>query len=210
MWIDSKIYTRENQDKIWLPLNSISEKIWYLSQDDKENQRLIVDIPCPNPNVWQVSKVEHVHPFGLHKLTIYQTEFNPHRDYVNLETGEMYADYYLPSDVEPSEPKENEKCVLSSSTPFLKVGGSYKTITLQLLDDSGTNIISDYEGSIVWKFFIDGDDITNSNIISANLSDLRKIKIKFSNNSSYLGKTLTIKCQLDNITGELQLSLVTL
>lgn len=210
LWLDTRITTRENQDKIWLPLNSISEKIWYLSQDDKENQRLIVDIPCPNPNVWQVSKVEHVHPFGLHKLTIYQTEFNPHRDYINLETGEMYADYYLPSDVEPSEQKKNEKCILSSSTPFLKVGGSYKTITLQLLDDSGTNIISDYKGSIVWKFFIDGDDITNSDIISANLSDLRKIKIKFSNNSSYLGKTLTIKCQLDNIVGELQLSLVIL
>lgn len=212
LWIDTRIYTRENQDKIWLPLNSISEKIWYLSEDDKENQRLIVDVPCANPNVWQVSKVEHTHPFGLHKLTIYQTEFNPHKDYVNLDTGEMYADYYLPSDIEPENVTiVNNKCRLSSSTPLLKVGGSYKTITCQLMDDNDTDITSEYNGSFNWSFLIGKDDITNTDIITVKQSEKNKIKIKFSNDTSYLSKILTIRCSLENnISGELQLSLVTL
>ena len=42
-------------------------------------------------------------PFGIQKLTIYTAFWNEHTDYVNLETGEMYANYF-DSEIAPTDP----------------------------------------------------------------------------------------------------------
>ena len=54
---------------------------------------------------WTISKVENANELGIQMLTLYQDFFNEHTDYVNLETGEMYADYY-DSDIAPTDPTE--------------------------------------------------------------------------------------------------------
>lgn len=60
----------DNQDKIWLPMNSITEKFWYTSEDSK-NMRVVVSALTEHPTVWTVTKVENSMPFGIQKLTIY-------------------------------------------------------------------------------------------------------------------------------------------
>ena len=92
----------DNQDKIWLPMNSITEKFWYTSEDSK-NMRVVVSALTEHPTVWTVTKVENSMPFGIQKLTIYTAFWNEHTDYVNLETGEMYANYF-DSEIAPTDP----------------------------------------------------------------------------------------------------------
>ena len=60
----------DNQDKIWLPMNFITEKFWYTSEDSK-NMRVVVSALTEHPTVWTVTKVENSMPFGIQKLTIY-------------------------------------------------------------------------------------------------------------------------------------------
>ncbi len=45
----------DNQDKIWFPLNQITEKFWY-NDDVSKTMRLIISAPTEHPLVWSVTK----------------------------------------------------------------------------------------------------------------------------------------------------------
>lgn len=213
LWRDNLVTTRENQDKIFMPLNPISETLKYVTLDSQENQRLIVDIPTENPNVWQVSKIEHIHPFGLHKLTIYQTEFDPHSDYLELdENGRiiaMWADYNksLQPPVDENPPAdESLTCVLSATTPSIKIGGSYRTITAVFSDDGmGKKYKLTKEN---WSCFIDDEDYTDSDLVTWLETDDNQVKIKLANDRSYLSKILTIVCTVGKSKAHLKLEIL--
>ena len=211
LWKDFLYTSPENQDKIWMPLNPLSESIYYTYiNGDKKNQRLIVSAKTEHPNVWKVSKVENVNPIGIQRLTLSQDSFNPDTDYVNLETGEMYADYYS-SIIEPKEDSTIDlKCKISCNTNTIKVGGSYKTLTVNITDFTGLDVTNKYEfTSDMWSCSIDGIDYTSDKSIIWKEQDVNNtIKLKLDNNKELLSKTLTVNCKVaDNLIGSIQLEI---
>ena len=192
-------------------MNPITEKLFYTTTNDgkKRNQRLIISALTENPICWNISKIENHNPFGLQKVTVAQDEFNRETDYVNLETGEMYADYYS-SSVEPikEEDIESALCLISTSTNNIKAGGSYKLITANFVDANGNEIIP---LSVTWKCYINDIDITEQDLISIKyLDEPNKIRIKFINDKSYLGKKLKITCESDDVIGSLELEIISI
>ena len=196
----------DNQDKILLPMNSITEKFWYTSEDSK-NMRVVVSALTEHPTVWTVTKVENSMPFGIQKLTIYTAFWNEHTDYVNLETGEMYADYF-DSEIVPTDPDTkptpspvtNILATITSSASTIKVGGSYRTLNIKLSNDSGediTDTFGDSKSNFEWHFEIDNEEYKG--IIRNDLS-FCQMKIKFPDDYDYVGKILTIYCTITNET----------
>ena len=196
----------DNQDKIWLPMNSITEKFWYTSEDSK-NMRVVVSALTEHPTVWTVTKVENSMPLGIQKLTIYTAFWNEHTDYVNLETGEMYADYF-DSEIVPTDPDTkptpspvtNILATITSSASTIKVGGSYRTLNIKLSNDSGedvTDTFGDSKSNFEWHFEIDNEEYKD--IIRNDIS-FCQMKIKFPDDYDYVGKILTIYCTITNET----------
>lgn len=194
--------TRENQELIFIPTNSISDTIWWISEDNKNNQRLIVDVPSEHPNVWQISKVEKINVKGRTKLTLYQHEYNEHTDFIEKDNNGniigMWADYYA-YNIEPQEEQvidgEEKYLSLSASTNTLKVGGSYKTIKAIMSDES--DILS-----TSWSAYIDGV-LVPDDLLTWKEETPNEIKVKIANNRKYLGKMIEIRCTADDISSSI-------
>ena len=189
-------------------MNSITEKFWYTSEDSK-NMRVVVSALTEHPTVWTVTKVENSMPLGLQKLTIYTAFWNEHTDYVNLETGEMYANYFdseiAPTDPStPTTPPSSIAARISASTSTIKVGGSYKNLTVNLFNDSNEDITTEYADlppeNFQWTCSIDNEDWTDKVTWRAG-TEYNQKKVKFPNNDSVLGKILSVKCEIvkDNL-----------
>lgn len=196
-----KVFSRpDNQTKLWFSMNSITEKFWY-SDDDDKNMRLIVSAPLEQPVTWRITKCENAQPLGIQKLTLYQDRFNEHTDYVNLETGEMYANYF-DSEIAPTDPSNPTTppsfitARISASTSTIKVGGSYKNLTVNLFNDSNEDITTEYaDATFTWTCFIDNEDWTDKVTWRAG-TEYNQKKVKFPNNTSVIGKILSVKCEI--------------
>ena len=164
--------------------------------------------------------------FGLMRLTFVQEAFNKAIDFVDYnalnpdgskDVYAMYANYYE-SSVEPEKDTGTETvsnaCVLSASTNTIKTGGSYKTITASFYDDSGTDITDTYLSELSvdnWTFYIDDVEIKNGDLITVlEQTSTNKIKVRFANNMDYLTKTLVVKLNIGDITGQLSLEITNL
>ena len=191
-------------------MNDITSKFWYTSEDSK-NMRLLVSTLSDHPSAWTVTKCENVQPFGIQKLTIYSNFFNEHTDYVNLETGEMYANYY-DSNIEPTDPDTPSPTPssihgkITASTSTIKVGGSYKTLTLKLYDVDDNEITDNYSSyspdDFKWTCSITEGDTTTvlTDVVSwYKGKEFNQKKIKFPDNRDYLGQVLDVKCVVDGI-----------
>ena len=178
-------------------MNSITEKFWYTSEDSK-NMRVVVSALTEHPTVWTVTKVENSMPFGIQKLTIYTAFWNEHTDYVNLETGEMYANYF-DSEIAPSIPTTPPSSItarISASTSTIKVGGSYKNLTVNLFNDSNEDITTEYaDATFTWTCSIDNENWTDKVTWRAG-TEFNQKKLKFPNNASTIGKILSVKCTI--------------
>lgn len=171
--------------------------------------RLLVSTLSDHPSAWTVTKCENVQPFGIQKLTIYSNFFNEHTDYVNLETGEMYANYFdseiLPTDPSiPITPPSSITARISASTSTIKVGGSYRNLTVNLFNDSNEDITTEYaDATFTWTCSIDNEDWAGKVTWRAG-TEYNQKKIKFPNNDSVLGKTLSIKCTITQGTEKIE------
>lgn len=201
-----KVFSRpDNQTKLWFSMNSITEKFWY-SDDNDKNMRLIVSAPIKEPVTWRITKCENAQPLGIQKLTLYQDRFNEHTDYVNLETGEMYANYFdseiAPTDPStPTTPPSSITVRISASTSTIKVGGSYKNLTVNLFNDSNEDITTEYaDATFTWTCAIDDEDWTDKVTWRAG-TEYNQKKVKFPNDASVIGKILSVKCEIikDNL-----------
>ena len=201
-----KVFSRpDNQTKLWFSMNSITEKFWY-SDDNDKNMRLIVSAPIKEPVTWRITKCENAQPLGIQKLTLYQDRFNEHTDYVNLETGEMYANYFdseiAPTDPStPTTPPSSITARISASTSTIKVGGSYKNLTVNLFNDSNEDITTEYaDATFTWTCAIDNEDWTDKVTWRAG-TEYNQKKVKFPNDTSVIGKILSVKCEIvkDNL-----------
>ena len=197
-----KVFSRpDNQTKLWFSMNSITEKFWY-SDDNDKNMRLIVSAPIKEPVTWRITKCENAQPLGIQKLTLYQDRFNEHTDYVNLETGEMYANYFdseiAPTDPStPTTPPSSIIARISASTSTIKVGGSYKNLTVNLFNDSNEDITTEYaDATFTWTCSIDNEDWTDKVTWRAG-TEYNQKKVKFPNDDSVLGKILIVKCTIE-------------
>lgn len=201
-----KVFSRpDNQTKLWFSMNSITEKFWY-SDDNDKNMRLIVSAPIKEPVTWRITKCENAQPLGIQKLTLYQDRFNEHTDYVNLETGEMYANYFdseiAPTDPStPTTPPSSITVRISASTSTIKVGGSYKNLTVNLFNDSNEDITTEYaDATFTWTCAIDNEDWRDKVTWRAG-TEYNQKKVKFPNDASTIGKILSVKCEIikDNL-----------
>lgn len=192
----------DNQNKVYLPINSITDKLWY-TDDDSKNMRVIVSALTENPTVWKITKCVTISPIGLQKLTLYTNFFNEHIDYVNLETGEMYADYFdsTITPIDPDIPSPTPSSIIakiSASTSTIKVGGSYKSLIINLFNDSNEDITTEYlDAEFKWTCSIDDEDWTDK-VIWRNGTEFNQMKVKFPRDDSVLGKSMLVECTILN------------
>lgn len=208
-------------------MNPITEKIFYVS-DENQNQRFIISAMTETPRVWKISKYEDMlmGEFGLMRLTFVQEAFNNAIDFVDYNATNpdgsrdvfaMYANYYesalLPESFEDDK-TVLESCIISASTNSIKAGGSYKTITAKFCDASGNDITDSHLSDLTianWSFYIDDVEIKNGELITVLEQDCgNRIKIRFANDTSYLTKTLMIKCSVNGSVGTLSLAITNL
>ena len=214
IWTDRVTSSQQNQELLFIPTNEISDTIYYVSEDNNNNQRLIVDIPNYSienwtPNTWVVSKVERVNVRGRTKLTLYQKPFNSNTDYIEKDengiiTG-LWANYFdgtAPTDPStPTTPPSSITAKISASTSTIKVGGSYKNLTVNLFNDSNEDITTEYaDAAFTWTCFIDNEDWTDKVTWRAG-TEYNQKKVKFPNDASTIGKILSVKCEIvkDNL-----------
>ena len=204
LWTDLRFTSQENQNKVWLPLNPITEKIWYTNESSK-NMRVLVSSFTDNAIAWQISKVENAQPLGIQKLTLYQDFFDQHRDYIEKDSDGniigMWANYFdseiAPTDPStPTTPPSSITARISASTSTIKVGGSYKNLTVNLFNDSNEDITTEYaDATFTWTCSIDYEDWTDKVTWRAG-TEYNQKKVKFPNDTSTIGKILSVKCKI--------------
>lgn len=204
LWTDLRFTSQENQDKVWLPLNPITEKIWYTNESSK-NMRVLISSFTDNAIAWQISKVENAQPLGVQKLTLYQDFFDQHRDYIEKDSDGniigMWASYFdseiTPTDPStPTTPPSSITARISASTSTIKVGGSYKNLTVNLFNDSNEDITTEYaDATFTWTCFIDNEDWTDKVTWRAG-TEYNQKKVKFPSDTSVIGKILSVMCEV--------------
>lgn len=198
VWVDYRIESIEDQQKFIVPMNSISELLYY-------NQRMIIDnkidvLRGGEPRTWQISKVNRLNSKGTVLVTLTQEQFNPHTDYIEYENQDdpstiigMWADYYGNDSMLPTDDETVNSDIHSVITfvgkANIKVGGSFKKFTVNFYE--GENPIDFKLGQ--WVFSIDGVDA--SSLITTDTSGLEQnqIKVKFIGSEDYMGKTLNVE-----------------
>ena len=222
LWTDYMTTSVENQFKAILPTNLITERLFY-TNSERQNQRFIISAHISYPIVWQVSKVETMTSgyFGLIRLTFTQDKWNPNTDFIDdtainadgsKDIYAMYADY---NDTNLSA-KDIDKscCSIAVSNNKIKIGGSYKTLSL-IIPDSSLDMFNYNNSEFEWSATIDGVDVTNLNLITwLPQTTIGKMKIKLNNNRKYLSKKLIVFCTVRNehgsINGSVELDIVSL
>lgn len=209
IWVDNVTASQQNQELLFIPTNEISDTIYYVSEDNNNNQRLIVDIPNYSienwtPNTWVVSKVERVNVRGRTKLTLYQKPFNSNTDYIEKDengiiTG-LWANYFggtAPTDPDtPTTPPSSITARISASTSTIKVGGSYKNLTVNLFNDSNEDITTEYaDATFTWTCSIDNEGWTDKVTWRAG-TECNQKKVKFPSDTSVIGKILSVMCEV--------------
>lgn len=209
IWVDNVTASQQNQELLFIPTNEVSDTIYYVSESDENNQRLIVDVPNYSienwtPNTWVVSKVERVNVRGRTKLTLYQKPFNSNTDYIEKDengiiTG-LWANYFdgtAPTDPSiPTTPPSSITARISASTSTIKVGGSYKNLTVNLFNDSNEDITTEYtDATFTWTCSVDDEDWTDKVTWRAG-TEYNQKKVKFPSNTSVIGKILSVKCTI--------------
>lgn len=203
----------DNQWKFKLPLNPISEKLWY-TDDINNSMRVILSAPVERPLTWSITKIQNLNPIGIQDLTLYQNQFNPHKDYIEKDSSgniiAMWADFYdydpLPKSDEDPEIPDDQKPLqksdiigeIEASSINISVGGSYKNMTAKVYDgqiSDITDISSKYkDAEFIWSCSINGEDYTDK--VTWHKSDFNQMKLKFPNDRTQLGKNLFVKCTI--------------
>lgn len=218
LWTDLRFTSQENQDKVWLPLNPITEKIWY-TMDSSKNMRVLVSSYTDNAIAWTISKVENAQPLGVQKLTLYQDFFDQHRDYIEKDSDGniigMWANYFDTSitPTDPSTPTPTPSSItakISASTSTIKVGGSYKNLTVNLYNDSNEDITTEYsDATFTWTCSIDDEDWTDK-VTWRDGTEFNQKKLKFPNDNSVIGKILSVKCVISKDDTTIESEILTL
>ena len=207
IWRDYNFESFDNVDKAFLPLNEITKNIKYVN-DDNLNQRMVISAKMDTPLVWRITKIENTKPLGIMQFTLKQTSYDSHKDYIEKDDDGniigMWADYF-DTEIKPldhSIPNISEEVgaisKITASTYALKVGGSYKMLTFKLFDLAGNDITEKYQNAqFNWTCGFDDKNLFDDSLVSWRKGNsFNQIRIKFSNNKSYLNKVLSVKCEI--------------
>ena len=206
VWLDRYINSLDNVDKAYLPLNDITENINYVDENST-NQRMIISAKTKHPLVWKLTKLENTKPLGLLQLTFSQTSFDQNNDYIEKDDDGnivgMWADYFSSTEpTDPDTPSPTPSTIygkITASTSTIKVGGSYKTLTLKLYDADNNEITDNYSSATFdWTCYIKGNEDKGQpdKVTWLNGSLFNQKKIKFADDRSYLDKILVIHCRI--------------
>lgn len=167
---------------------------------------------------WHISKVEGANPLGIMHYTLAQEEWNFHTDVVEYDddnnvTG-MWCDLLKESNLPPQDDSSSStqlddtyaEITYAGSKPQIKVGGSYKTITIQYYSNI-SEVVDQTPGT--WEFYINDTDVSDYIKILETDND-NTIKIKFLGDEEYLGQILVIKNVRNEVTAELKLEITSL
>lgn len=216
VWMDYVFETPNDVIKFYLPMNNITSKLTY-------NQRLIVDTKIDIasgdiPRVWYISKVSRTQPHGIGVYTAAQDVWDPNRDYIEYGVeGDpstilgMYADYY--GDATPTDSEDEPvppvgitaEVTVSGVSKSIKIGGSSRKLTVKFYQD-GTEIA--FEAG-TWSYDVDG--VSVASLITQDTAglDQNQVRISFADDTSYVGKILTISytSNISGVVGTLQLAI---
>lgn len=209
VWQDYKIESVEDQQKFILPLNRQTEHIFY-------NQRFIIDGKVETePRTWRTTKVNRLAPNGLCRVTLAQTAFDEHKDYIERDSDGniigMWADYF-DSDITPTDPDPDEKpisnyCSITYSglNPDIRSGGSFKKFTVSFYDKDGNPI--DFQSG-EWSFKIGEEDA--SDLLTIEDIAVNQKKIKFNRADDYIGKVLVVeyKSNEEDISSQVEIEIL--
>lgn len=199
----------EDQQKFVVPLNSVSEKLFY-------NQRMLIDTKVDvntgsEPRAWQITKINRISPTGLARITLAQDRYEPHTDYIEYADAQnkdplsivgMWANYWS-DNIEPIDPEDIPSPTIHSIITFLglkpevKVGGSYKTFVVRFYDDEDNeNNIPASPGH--WEFKIcelnlDAIDLVeykDTTPVGENM--FKQIQLKFIGGDEWISKNLHV------------------
>lgn len=208
VWLDYRVERPEDQQKFILPLNSISEKIYY-------NKRFIIDtnldiINGAEPRAWRVTKINRISANGTVLVTCAQDQYDQHHDYIEyVDLSDpssivgMWADYYkdtfAPTDIEPASPEQDIISeIICSGKQEIKVDGGYKTLTLSFSQNDKPIAVIPGE----WSFRINDEDVSTLLSVRTKEDDNSlndgQIKIKFLGDFEYMGETLVVTYTADN------------
>ena len=195
-----------------MPLCRETERLFY-------NLRLLIDVGVlDTPRAWKISKVNRLAPNGLIRLTFAQDTFDQHNDYIETETDDqgrtkvvgMWADYWKDNVAPQDPPEDNPTWLLSDITcsgarSFLKVGGGYKTLTVNFTkeDEPMPPIHGD------WFYTIAGEDASTL-IVEKPTDQDNQIKIKFIGDEQYIGQILTVAHVTDKTKAVIELPIESL
>lgn len=181
-WRSWEMTTVENQSQIWLPTTDDTKTINY-------GMRFLISNNEIHPVAWYASKLEDTLPLGLTKITLSQSQFDPHHDNAEL----MIADYYssnleLQEKVNPPQKPygDHSRITFNGTKPVLKVNGSYKTFTPHFYDAD----INELDIEPFWTIKFPSDEDNNKFDI---VEDGKNLKIKCLNYYDLIGKIITIK-----------------
>ena len=177
------------------------------------------------PWTYIITKVDNTTPKGIVTYTVKQDKYEPEHDYVQLnpdapDYGDMYADYYS-SIVVPKEEDENVlhkqyRLVVEALNYNVKLGYT-KVLTAKIYDGQNneiTNVFKDSE--CIWNFKLENENLERKRLIvideeySLKEENKFKCKFKFDGDEKYLGQNITATCQIDNMTTEVLLEIITL
>ncbi len=195
-YLDYKIERVENQAKLILPINTLSEKLYY-------NQRMIVDnkvdvLHGAEPRAWRITKIERTNPFGVVNLTLYQDAFDQHHDYIEyLDPSDpstivgMYADYYReavpPTEISMESPIDLRVEITYVGKAQIRVDGGRKKLTVQFFD--GTEAHSFIPGT--WTYEINGENVNDLVVLCEDTAlTENEFKIQFNGDMRYIGEIL--------------------
>lgn len=211
-----KVTSVEDQQKFVVPLNSLSEKLFY-------NQRMIIDTKVDvnsgaQPRAWHITKVNRISPSALARITLAQDHFDEHADYIEyLEEDNpstiigMWADYNK-SGVTPEEygdpivPTRIINIEYNDIEPEIKIQGSSVLFAVKFIDGTDETLKTElpFEPGD-WSFTINDQDATDLlEITYPDDSDELKenqITIRFIGPNKYIGKILCVKFRTDKDKG---------
>ena len=188
LWTDYVITSPENQDQMWIPMNEISEQLYY---DD----RFIISVDIPKPLAWKVSKVENIHPMGLNKITLSQDKFDSSTDF--KVDGDWVANYkeqsVIPEQVIMPDPiRYTYEIKYNGTQRTFKVNGGSRFLSVVRYDDDLTTTIME----CVLRFTIDHVDV--SDLFEVITNDDFTISVRYIGDDSRLGDIVTITASIDN------------
>lgn len=179
-----------------------------------------------NPWTYIVTKIDDTATVGVVCVTVKQDKFNPHTDYVQMDTeapdyGDMFSDYYS-SDVLPEKTDEADLANINQTTYRLAVEapnnlvklGNSKVITARMYDANNKDVTEEFKNeNCSWSI-----EMTNKKlrevlfVIDKDYSKENpfKFKFRFVGDEKYLGENVRVVCTLGKYTEEILLDIVTL